>query len=52
VAVIALPEGLGVVATYPIAVLTRSTSPLAAAFMEEVLGAEGQAALRRRGFLP
>jgi molybdate transport system substrate-binding protein len=47
----ALPERVNVVAAYPIAVTARSRSPrLAEAFVRELLGPRGRAALRRRGF--
>lgn len=46
-----LPAALDVVASYPIAATTRSRDPDAArAFIEFVLGAEGQAILERSGF--
>lgn len=46
-----LPAEVDVVATYPIAATTRSAHPDAArAFIEFVLGAEGQAILERSGF--
>jgi molybdate transport system substrate-binding protein len=48
---IAIPDRCNVVAEYPIGVLTRSASPEAArAFVDLVLGAEGQAVLARHGF--
>jgi len=48
---IALPDAVNVVAEYPIAILKRSpVSPQARAFVGLVLGAEGQAILRKHGF--
>jgi molybdate transport system substrate-binding protein len=53
VAVLEIPESVNIVATYPIAVVSRTESPeLAAEFVELVRGPEGQAVLRRHGFLP
>jgi molybdate transport system substrate-binding protein len=53
VAVLEIPERVNVIATYPIAVVSRTESPdLAAAFVELVSGPDGQAVLRRHGFLP
>jgi molybdate transport system substrate-binding protein len=48
---IALPDAVNVVAEYPIAILKRSpVSPQARSFVGLVLGAEGQAILRKHGF--
>jgi molybdate transport system substrate-binding protein len=48
---IEIPARCNVVAEYPIGVLSRSASAEAArAFVELVLGAEGQAVLARHGF--
>jgi molybdate transport system substrate-binding protein len=53
VTVLDIPQRVNVVATYPIAVVSRTESPdLAAEFVELVGGPEGQAVLRRHGFLP
>lgn len=50
---VAIPEAENVVATYPIGVLGSSEAPeVATAFMDYVLGDEGQAALLEYGFLP
>jgi molybdate transport system substrate-binding protein len=49
---IAIPQDQNVVATYPIAVLSRSAHPdVARAFVDYVLSPAGQAALARHGFL-
>jgi molybdate transport system substrate-binding protein len=48
-----IPEELNVLATYPIATVKTSKAPdPAQAFMEQVLGAEGQQILKTNGFLP
>ena len=48
-----IPEELNVIATYPIATVKASKAPdPAQAFMEQVLGAEGQQILKANGFLP
>jgi molybdate transport system substrate-binding protein len=53
VRMIDVPQRYNVVAEYPIGVLTKSPLPAQAkAFVELVLGAEGQAILRKRGFAP
>lgn len=53
VRVVAIPDELNVIATYPIAVIADSTNPaLAQAFVDFVLSAEGQAILAQYGFLP
>ena len=51
VAVVALPDALGVVARYPVAVVATTTNPVAArAFTDWVAGPTGQAALAALGF--
>ena len=50
---IAIPSGVNVVATYPIAVVTGTKqAPLAQSFVDYVTGAKGQATLKSFGFLP
>ncbi len=49
-AVIAIPEGVNVVASYPIAAMAGGDDALAAAFIGYVLGPEGQATLAAFGF--
>ena len=50
---VAIPEELNVLATYPIATVKASKAQdPAQAFMEQVLGAEGQQILEANGFLP
>ena len=50
---IAIPENVNVIATYPIAVVDGSKQGnLASAFVDYVLGAQGQATLRSFGFRP
>jgi molybdate transport system substrate-binding protein len=50
---IEIPHDVNVIATYPIAVVSGSENPeLAAAFVEAVIGAEGQASLQRYGLQP
>ena len=50
---LAIPDALNSVATYPIAPVTASKhADVAHAFVAYVLGADGQAALARYGFLP
>jgi molybdate transport system substrate-binding protein len=50
---IAIPAQYNVIATYPIAVLRSSVnSALALKFVDFVLGADGQAVLKRYGFVP
>jgi molybdate transport system substrate-binding protein len=50
---VAIPEELNVLATYPIATVTASRArDQAQAFMDQVLGAEGQQILEAHGFLP
>jgi molybdate transport system substrate-binding protein len=50
---VGIPEDVNVTATYPIAVVTGSTHPDAAAtFVDYVTGPEGQATLEDFGFLP
>jgi molybdate transport system substrate-binding protein len=50
---VAIPEELNVLATYPIAAVTASRAQdQAQAFMDQVLGAEGQQVLKAHGFLP
>ena len=52
VQVIPLPEGVNVVAEYPVAVLTRAKQPaLAREFVDLLLSAPGQEKLARFGFL-
>jgi molybdate transport system substrate-binding protein len=49
---IEIPERYNVVATYPIGLVTKSATPTQAkAFMDLVLGQEGQAILRKYGFV-
>lgn len=53
VAVVKIPEELNVIAEYPIAVVSQAAHPgLARAWVERVLSADGQRALRAAGFLP
>lgn len=53
VAAVEIPDGLNVIATYPIAVPEGAPNPgLAATFIEYVTGVEGQAALEEYGFIP
>lgn len=53
VRVIAIPDALNVAARYPISVIQDSANAdLAAAFVEFVLSAQGQAVLAEAGFLP
>jgi molybdate transport system substrate-binding protein len=48
-----IPEDQNVLATYPIATVKASQNPSQAqAFMDQVLGAEGQQILKANGFLP
>jgi len=48
-----IPEDLNVLATYPIATVKASQNPSQAqAFMDQVLGVEGQQILKANGFLP
>jgi molybdate transport system substrate-binding protein len=50
---IEIPKELNVVAEYPLAALSQSKNPeLAQAFIDYVLSAEGQAILKKWGFLP
>jgi molybdate transport system substrate-binding protein len=50
---ITIPDGLNVIAKYPIAVVSDSQNmPLARAFVDLLLSAEGQAVLAKYGFLP
>ena len=50
---VAIPEELNVLATYPIATVKASKAQeQAQAFMDQVLGAEGQQVLKQYGFLP
>ena len=50
---VAIPEELNVLATYPIATVTASRAQdQAQAFMDQVLGTEGQQVLKAHGFLP
>jgi len=50
---VGIPDGLNVVAQYPIAVVKGTGNrAAAAAFVDAVVGPPGQAALRRHGFLP
>jgi molybdate transport system substrate-binding protein len=49
---IAIPDGVNVIATYPIAVINGSShTPAATAFIQYVVG-PGQTTLRSFGFLP
>jgi molybdate transport system substrate-binding protein len=53
VAALDIPDGMNVVAEYPIAVVAGTRSPAAAArFVQFVLDEPGQALLAKRGFLP
>jgi len=53
VATIEIPDGINVIADYPIAVLAGAPQPdLAKAWVAAVLGSEGQQTLRRAGFRP
>ena len=53
VLVVEIPDALNVAAVYPIAVVNDSANPeLAQAFVDLVLGAEGQAVLAKWGFGP
>ena len=50
---VGIPEELNVLATYPIATVKASKAQdQAQAFMDQVLGAEGQQVLKQYGFLP
>jgi molybdate transport system substrate-binding protein len=50
---VGIPEELNVLATYPIATVKASKAQdQAQAFMDQVLGAEGQQVLKAHGFLP
>ncbi len=50
---IPIPASVNVIAKYPIAALAKSSQPdLAAAFVAEVLSPQGQAVLKKWGFLP
>jgi len=50
---VAIPDNQNVVATYPIAVLKASKNQSAAqAYVAEIVGADGQAELKSKGFLP
>jgi molybdate transport system substrate-binding protein len=50
---VGIPEELNVLATYPIATVRASKAQdQAQAFMDQVLGAEGQQVLKQYGFLP
>jgi molybdate transport system substrate-binding protein len=50
---LAIPDGLNTLATYPIAPLNDSpNAALAKAFIDFVMGTEGQAILSRYGFIP
>jgi molybdate transport system substrate-binding protein len=49
---IAIPDDVNVLATYPIAPITGGDAALAAAFIAYVLGADGQATLAEFGFEP
>jgi len=50
VGVVAIPDQVNVVATYPIAPVAGGNSRLANAFIAYLLGPEGQATLKRFGF--
>jgi len=52
VSTIAIPEELNVVGRYGIGFVSAAPAPAARAFVEAVLGAPGQAALKAHGFLP
>ena len=48
-----IPDDVNAIATYPIGVIAATPYPdVADAFLEWVLGPEGQAVLERHGFLP
>ena len=47
---VAIPAGVNVAVTYPIATLSESTNPFAAQFAAFVAGVEGQAILAKYGF--
>jgi molybdate transport system substrate-binding protein len=48
-----IPDDVNVIATYPVAVVTGTTHPdAAAAFVEYLTGTEGQATLEAFGFMP
>jgi molybdate transport system substrate-binding protein len=50
---VTIPDAVNVIATYPIAVVTRSThADQAHAFVDYVTGSAGQATLASYGFLP
>ena len=50
---LAIPDPYNPIATYPVAVLVRSTrKPAARAFVDFLLSAEGQQLLERHGLLP
>jgi molybdate transport system substrate-binding protein len=50
---LSIPDQYNVVAKYPIAALTSAPNPeLAAAFVDYVLSADGQAILQKWGFTP
>ena len=52
VEIIEIPETFNVVAEYPIAPASGGDATLAAAFIDYVLGPEGQATLEQFGFRP
>ena len=53
VRIVEVPDAVDVIATYPIAAVAESGNPeLARAWVDLVLGAEGQRILRDNGFLP
>ena len=53
VRVVEIPENVNVIATYPIAAVSESQNPeLAQAWVDLVLGEEGQSVLEENGFLP
>jgi molybdate transport system substrate-binding protein len=52
VQLIAIPDEVNIVATYPVAAVAGGDEPLAAAFIAYLLSAEGQAILAEYGFQP
>jgi len=53
VRIVDIPEGVNVIATYPIAAASASQNPqLAQAWVDLVLSEEGQRVLEENGFLP
>ncbi len=50
--VVAIPDNVNVIATYPVAILAGNDEALGAAFVSYLLSEEGQAMLERYGFQP